>query len=221
MASRRLEKKREALLCAARPRCVMADRKAKTITVKFPCTATVNDVKTALAKEGEVSLTCVQDLGAGEFLIEFVTKEEAEDYIDSGVDFHEIHLQCNPPHGYHVNMSILGLKAYVDDEKVIEALSEYGKIKSEVIRLKYRADHDLAGIENGKRLVPMVVTKVSIPYSLRIDGQWCPIIHNNQQRVCSFVNASKLNVWNQRSHRSRLRKPTAKFPRWRACHTAP
>ena len=76
-------------------------------------------------------------MGAGEFLIEFVTKEEAKDYIDNGVDFHEIHLQCNPPHGYHVNVSILGLKAYVDEEKVIEALSEYGEIKSEVIRLKY------------------------------------------------------------------------------------
>lgn len=164
----------------------MADRKAKTITVKFPCTATVNDVKNALAKEGEANPTCVEDLGAGEFLIEFVTKEKAEDYLDNGVDFHEIHFQCNPPHGYHVNVSILGLKAYVDDEKVIEALSEYGEIKSELIRLKYCADHDLAGIENGNPLVHMVLSKVSIPYSLRIDGQWCRIIHNNQQRVCSF-----------------------------------
>lgn len=165
----------------------MADRKAKTITVKFPCTASVNDVKTALKKENEeIALTCIQDLGAGEFLIEFEKKEDCDEYLDSGVDFHEIHLNCNPPHGYHVNVSILGLRAYVDDDKVIEALSEYGEIKSEVIRLKYRTDHDLAGLENGNRLVRMVLTKVSVPYSLRIDGQWCRIIHNNQQRVCSF-----------------------------------
>ena len=159
----------------------MADRKAKTITVKFPCTASVNDVKTALKKENEeIALTCIQDLGAGEFLIEFEKKEDCDDYLDSGVDFHDIHLNCNPPHGYHINVSILGLRAYVDDDKVIEALSEYGEVKSEVIRLKYRTDHDLAGLENGNRLVRMVLTKVSVPYSLRIDGQWCRIIHNNQ-----------------------------------------
>ena len=114
------------------------------------------------------------------------TKEEAEEYLDSGVDFHEIHLNCNPLHGYHVNVSILGLRAYVDDEKVIEVLSEFGEIKSDVIRLKYKADHDLAGLENGNSLVCMVLSKVSIPYLLRIDGQWCRIIHNNQRRVCSF-----------------------------------
>ena len=168
----------------------MADRKAKTIMVKFPCTATVKHVKTALQKEnGEVALTCVQDLGAGEFLIEFEKKEDCEEYLDSGVDFHEIHLNCNPPHGYHTIVSILGLRAYVDDEKVIAALSEYGEVKSEVIRLKYRADHDLAGLENGNRLVRMVLTKVSVPYSLRIDGQWCRIIHNNQQHVRSYYQA--------------------------------
>ena len=114
------------------------------------------------------------------------TKEEAEEYLDSGVDFHEIHLNCNPPHGYHENVSILGLRAYVDDEKVIEVLSEFGEIKSDVIRLKYKADHDVAGLENGNSLVRMVLSKVSIPYLLRIDRQWCRIIHNNQQRVCSF-----------------------------------
>ena len=169
-----LEATQEEFVCAASPGRKMADRRAKTITAKFPCTATVNDVKTALKKEnGQVALTCVQDLGAGEFLIEFGKKEDCEEYLYSGVDFHEIHLNCNPAHGYHINVSILGLQAYVDDDKVIAPLSEYGEVKSEVIRLKYCADHDLAGLENGNRLVRMVLTKVSVPYSLRIDGQWC------------------------------------------------
>ena len=31
----------------------------------------------------------------------------------------------------------------------------------------------------------MVVSKPSIPYSLKIDEEWCRVIHNSQQRVCS------------------------------------
>ena len=99
----------------------------------------------------------IQDLGGGEFLIEFASKTHAEEFIDSGIDFNEIHLNFNPPHGYYVNVSILGLRAYIDDEKVIEALSEYGEIKCEVIRLKYKIDHELAGLENGNCLVRMVL----------------------------------------------------------------
>ena len=53
-----------------------------------------------------------------------------------------------------------------------------------MIRLKYKADHDLAGLENGNRLVRMVLTTPSIPYSLKIADEWCRIIHNNQQPVC-------------------------------------
>ncbi len=30
----------------------------------------------------------------------------------------------------------------------------------------------------------MVLNSPSVPYSLKIDGEWCRIIHNNQQRVC-------------------------------------
>lgn len=168
----------------------MADRRGRSVTIKFPCTATLSEVRSSLQKENEdAKLTVVQDLGGGEFLIEFENKKHAEDFIDSGVDFHEIHLNCNPPHGYYVNVSILGLRAYIDDDKVIEALSEYGEIKSEVIRLKYKVDHELAGLENGNRLVRMVLGRTSIPYSMNIDGRWCRIMHNNQQRVCTICHA--------------------------------
>ena len=40
-------------------------------------------------------------------------------------------------------------------------------------------------MENGNRLVKMLLEKKSIPYSLRIGGEWCRVIHNNQQPVCS------------------------------------
>ena len=36
----------------------------------------------------------------------------------------------------------MGLKAYVDDDAVTEKLSEYGEIKSPVIRLKYKQGHE-------------------------------------------------------------------------------
>ena len=83
-----------------------------------------------------------------------------------------------------MSVSILGLRSYIHDDEVKFALMEYGVLKSDVIRLKYKADHDLAGMENGNRLVKMVLDKPSLPYSMRIGGEWCRIIHNNQQPVC-------------------------------------
>ena len=79
----------------------------------------------------------------------------------------------------------MGLRSYVEDDEVIEALTPYGEIKSEIFRLKYKRDHQLAGIENGNHLVKMILATRSIPYSMKIGGQWCPIIHNDQQPVCS------------------------------------
>ena len=40
-------------------------------------------------------------------------------------------------------------------------------------------------MQNGNRLVKMCLKKKSIPYSLRIGGEWCRIIHNDQQPICS------------------------------------
>ena len=60
-----------------------------------------------------------------------------------------------------------------------------GEVKGAGIRLKYKADHAFAGLENGNRLIKMVLEKRSIPYSLRIGGEWCRVIHNDQQPVCS------------------------------------
>ena len=110
--------------------------------------------------------------------------DDAQVLVNDGFDVKEFHIDRSPPHGKILNVSILGLRSYVDDEEVKTVLSEYGELKSEVIRLKYKTDHDLAGLENGNRLVKMVLNKTSIPYSLRIGGEWCRIIHNNQQPVC-------------------------------------
>ena len=82
----------------------------------------------------------------------------------------------------------MGLRAYVEDQDIINTLTQYGKIKGEVIRLKYKNDHDLARLENGNCLVRMVLTKPSIPYSVKIADEWCRIIQNNQQPICGECN---------------------------------
>ena len=51
--------------------------------------------------------------------------------------------------------------------------------------MKYKADHELARIENSNRLVKMPLKKKTIPYSLRIGGEWCRVINNNQQPMCN------------------------------------
>lgn len=80
----------------------------------------------------------------------------------------------------------MGLRAYIEDASIIKELEKFGEIKSEVIRLKYKKGHDLVGVENGNRLVRMVLTKPSVPCSLKIEGEWCRVIHNNQKPICSL-----------------------------------
>ena len=92
-------------------------------------------------------------------------------------------MACSSPHGFYTNVSILGLRAYIDDAQIVEVLSQYGEIKDNIIRLRYKADHDLAGLENGNRLACMILNNPSIPYSLKIGNEWCRIIHSNQQPI--------------------------------------
>lgn len=163
----------------------MANRKGRSVVFKTPATVTLKEIKDALTAEiGPDNLTVLQQLPNGDYLIETTTQRLASDLIESGFSLQELHVPCNPPRGYYVNVSIMGLRAYIDDADLIKALEPYGEIKGEVIRLKYKADHDLAGLENGNRLVRMVLTTPSIPYSLKIADEWCRIIHNNQQPVC-------------------------------------
>ena len=72
-----------------------------------------------------------------------------------------------------MNVSIIhvGLRLYIADEDVKEALMLYGEIKGDFIRLKYKADYELAELQNGNRFVKMCLKKKSIPYSHRIGGE--------------------------------------------------
>ena len=162
----------------------MADRKGRSVTFKVPHAMNLRDLKTGLESEITSDIVVFQDLGGGEYLVEFSSVSDAEALVEEGFDVSELHVSCHPPHAQSINVSIMGLRSYIEDKEVRKVLSQYGEIKGDVIRLKYRADHELAGLENGNRLVRMLLTEKSIPYSLRIGGEWCRIIHNNQQPVC-------------------------------------
>ena len=142
---------------------------------------------------GTGAVTVVQDLQSGEYLVEVTTKEQAEQLTGDGFDLNGTHVHPSPPTGMFTNVSLMGLCAYVEDNAVVKELEKYEDIKSEVIRLKYKTGHELAGIENGNRLVRMVLTKPSVPYSLKLNGEWCRVIHSNQKPIC--------NVYYEEGHR--------------------
>ena len=163
----------------------MADLKSRSVTFKIAFQVNVRVLKVGIERVTSEEITVFPNIGNDEFLVELKSKNGAEALIEEGFDVEELHVCCYPPQGYFTNVSIMGLRSYVEDDKVIEALKPYGEIKSEIFRLKYKRDHELPGIENGNRLVKMILATRSIPYSMKIGGQWCRIIHNDQQPVCS------------------------------------
>lgn len=164
----------------------MADRKARSLTFKVPPGTNLGTLKQAIENENANNqIKVFQDIGANEYLIELTSADQAQDLIENGFDTESLHIRCHPPHGYYLNVSIMGLKAYINDDDVVAKLANYGEIKGQVIRLKYKHDHELAGLENGNRLVRMVLTSPSIPYSLNIGGEWCRVIQNTQLLICS------------------------------------
>ena len=163
----------------------MADRKSRSVRFKLAFQVNIGVLKIGIERVTSEEITVFQNIGNDEFLVELKSKNAAEALIEEGFDVEELHVCCHPPQGYYTNVSIMGLPSYVEDDEVIEALKPYGEIKSEIFRLKYKRDHELAGIENGNRLVKIILATRSIPYSMKIGGQWCRIIHNDQQPVCS------------------------------------
>lgn len=171
----------------------MANRKRRTVTFK--------EIKDAITTEsGADTLTDLQQLSTGEYLVETTSADLAEDLIKSGFNCNDQHVACNLPRSYYTNISIMGLRAYVEDETIIKALTQYGEIKSDVIRLTYKLDHDLAGLENGNRLIRVILLKPSIPYSIKIGNEWCRIIHNNQQPICSECSEIGHSRWKCNGH---------------------
>jgi len=125
----------------------------------------LGDLRAAVQKEIQDSTVVFQDLGDDVYVLELESRGDAEVLVNNGFDVNKFHVDCSPPHGRSLNVSVMGLRSNIEDEEVKSVLSEYGDLKSEVIHLKYKADHELAGLENENRLVKMVLDKPSIPYS--------------------------------------------------------
>ena len=113
---------------------------------KLPWKTSAGRIWSGISDELADGITVFQDLGNNEYLIELQTKAGAYSLIEEGFDIDEVHVCCHPPHGFYINVSILGLRSYVDDADVKDCLSQFGEVKGEVIRLKDKADHDLSGI---------------------------------------------------------------------------
>ena len=164
----------------------MASRKAKTIVFRLPTEANPSAMNASI--EGELRagvVSVVRELPSKEILLELQSQEHSEQLISYGYSVNEVRVQPSSPTGQFTNVSIMRLRAYIEDDAKINELKKYGDIKSELIRLKYMTGHDLTGIEDCNRLVRMVLTAPSIPYSIKIDGEWCSIIHSNQKPVCT------------------------------------
>ena len=149
----------------------MADRKSRIVTFKAAFQVNVGVLKMVIERVTSEEITVFENIGNDEFLVELKSKNVAEALIEEGFHVEELHVCCHPPQGYYTNVSIMGLRSYVEDDEVTEALTPYGEIKSENFRPKYKRYHELAGIENGNRLVKFILTRRLIPYSMKIGGQ--------------------------------------------------
>ena len=142
----------------------MADHKAKSLPFHVPPGTNLGNVKTAIEQENaDNKIPVFQEIGTNEYLIEMTDASNVQELIENGFDTGPHHIRCHPPHGYYLKLSIMGLKAYISDAEVYKKLQQYGEIKGNIIRLKYKANHELAVLENCNRLLRMVLTSPSIP----------------------------------------------------------
>ena len=119
----------------------MVDRKSRSFSFKVLPGTSLAQIRALIENEiTEGAINVFQQIGASEYLVELTDAAQVRKLIENGFDAGTNHIRCHPPHGYYLNVSILGLKSYIDDEEVLEKLSQYGEVKSSVIRLKYWQD---------------------------------------------------------------------------------
>ena len=111
----------------------MADRKSTSVTLKVAFQVNVGVLKMGIGCVTSEEITVFQNIGNDEFLVELKSKNAAEALIEEGFDVEELHVCCHPSQGHYTNVSIMGLRSYVEDDEVIEALMPYGEIKSKIV----------------------------------------------------------------------------------------
>ena len=135
----------------------MVDRRARSLQFKVPPGTRLRDIKDAIELQIEDNyITVFQQINAYEYLVELARGTHVDEFIQHGFDEEESHYSCHPPHGYYLNVSVMGLKAFISDDEVFSKLSTYGEVKGEVIRLKYKQGHGAYG--SNSAINPLLVT---------------------------------------------------------------
>ena len=89
----------------------MADRKAKSFIFKTPPGTNLGEVCNGIQEiTGNDSIKVFQEINAFEYLVELTTDNQSQEIIELGFDSGEHHINCQPPRGYYLNVSIMGLK---------------------------------------------------------------------------------------------------------------
>ncbi|EDO28597.1 predicted protein [Nematostella vectensis] len=125
----------------------------------------------------------VQELRAGEYLVELKEESLVERLIKEGFNIESQHISCHPPRGYYTSVSIMGLRAYVD-EKVI--LKNHGEIRREIIRLKYKIGHELECLENENRLLHPLTEKSYLLVAEEVANLYRQELQSDNGEVCSW-----------------------------------
>ena len=85
----------------------MADRKSRSVTFKVAFQVNVRLLKIGIERVTSEEITVFQNIG-----------NAAEVLIEEGFDVEELHVCCHPSQGYYTNVSIMGLRSYVEDDEV-------------------------------------------------------------------------------------------------------
>ena len=94
----------------------MADRKARSFIFETPPRTNVGAIRNGIQEiTGEDSIKVFQEINAFEYLVELTTDHQIQEIIEHGFDSRENQINRHPPRGYYLNVSIMGLKAYVED----------------------------------------------------------------------------------------------------------
>ena len=135
----------------------MADRKAKSLTFYVPPGTNLGNVKTAIEQENaDNKITGFQEIGTNEYLVEMTDASNAQELIENGFDTGPHHISCHPPHGYYLNVSIMGLKALFLMQKYTRNYNNMAKSKGTLFGL------------NTKQIMNWPDWKMVIDYSA-----WC------------------------------------------------
>lgn len=59
--------------------------------------------------------------------MELTLKDATALLIEEVFDVNEFHTNCHPPYGYFTNVSIMGLRSYVEDAEVLVVLTLLGR----------------------------------------------------------------------------------------------